>query len=562
MLLLTAMVFSQTTQTIKVIVPNITDDVYITGNQDALGNWNPNQIKMEKISDYERSITLDLSYPTEFKFTKGDWNSEGIIKELNNNPNQSMESSESKNIFTIKGWSNAIDGDALGLDYNTEFLASQHVMGGGRQIKIALPTNYNPEKNYPVFYITDGASRNFEVAKNYLESMASAPYEIIPETILVGIVHGSSNGESNRNKDLNVYYNEAGQQFKDFLFQELVPHINKHYSTSGFNVMIGHSNGAEYNHYLFLEEDNPFSGFISISTNFFGKQKNKDVDTRMGEAIKNFKGDNFYYFVANATYDSPDRIEAGDAYEKIYKANANPKIQFKKNLYSRNHNSLVPESLFDGIQFVYKDYKVLEKYQTFYDYRDYYLSDMERLYGIKGSYSLNDLENVLMHIIETKNEKELDAYHAFVEENKLWHNGVMKEAGGMDAMNQGNFYYHIGAYKKSAKRYEEALEQLNITVESKVYFGNFKFVEDSFKKIEDYNKLIEILIKSRDFAATNKVYDGGNKGTLLKLHYLIATISAQHNISKKEGKKAKQYCIDNYLKNKLYKLGEIKQLNI
>ena len=72
MLLLTVMVFSQTTQTIKVIVPNKTDDVYITGNQEALGNWNPNQVKMEKISDYERSISVDLSYPAEFKFTKGD----------------------------------------------------------------------------------------------------------------------------------------------------------------------------------------------------------------------------------------------------------------------------------------------------------------------------------------------------------------------------------------------------------------------------------------------------------------------------------------------------------
>ena len=91
MLLLTVMVFGQTTQTIKVIVPNTTDEVYITGNQEALGNWNPKSVKMEKISYYERSITVNLTYPAEFKFTQGDWNSEGIIKTLNNNPNQKLE---------------------------------------------------------------------------------------------------------------------------------------------------------------------------------------------------------------------------------------------------------------------------------------------------------------------------------------------------------------------------------------------------------------------------------------------------------------------------------------
>lgn len=562
MLLFTVMVFSQTTQTIKVIVPNKTDDVYITGNQEALGNWNPNQVKMEKISDYERSITVDLSYPAEFKFTKGDWNSEGIIKELNNNPNQKLESSESKNIFTIKGWSNAIDGEALGLDYQVEFLPSQYVLGGSRQIKIALPNNYDPKKKYPVFYITDGEWRNFGVAKNYVESMAGEPYNIIPETILVGIIHGSSNGESNRNKDLDVFYEETGQQFKNFLFQELIPHINQEYSTSGFNVMIGHSNGAEYNHYLFLEDDNPFRGFISISTNLYGKRKNKDVDTRMANAIKNYNGDNFYYFVANAKYDSPDRIQAGDDYEKMYSKNPNPKLQFQKKSYEKDHNSVVPPALFDAISFVYKDYKKLEKYNTFYDFRDNYAKDMTALYGLDIEFTFSDVQSFFGQIFETKDEKQLDALYAFIEKHKLFLNGVTQKPGGMDAMNQGNLYYHIGVFEKSAKKFAEALEQINITVEPMVYYGNFDFVVDNYKKLKDYKKLMEILIKSRDYAATNKVYDDGNKSILLKLNYLIASLSAEHNIAKKEGKKAKQYCLENYFQNKLFTLEEMNQLSI
>lgn len=562
MLLVSIMVFGQEKQTIKVIVPNKTDEVYITGNQEVLGNWNPKSLKMEKISDYERSIIVDLTYPAEFKFTQGDWNSEGIIRTLNNNPNQKLESSESKNIFIIKGWSNAIDGTALGLDYQVEFLPSKYVIGGGRQIKIVLPINYDPNKKYPVFYITDSEWRNFEVAKNYLESMSGDPYGIIPETILVGIVHGSSNGESNRNKDLDVLYEENGQQFKNFLFQELIPHINTRYSTSGFNVMIGHSNGAEYNHYLFLEEDNPFRGFISISTNFYGKRKNKDVDTRMANAIKDYKGNTFYYFVANAQYDSPDRIQAGDDYENMYNKDPNPKLQFQKKFYEKGHNSVVPPALFDAISFVYKDYKQLEKYKTFYDLRDNYAKDMKDLYGLDIEYTLSDVESLFGQIFETKDKKQLDALYAFIEKHKIFPNGVTQEKGGVDVMNQGNIYYHIGAYETSALKFVEALNQINITVEPMVYFGNFDFVVDCFKKINDHKTLMEILIQSRDFAASNKVYDDGNKEILLKLHYLIATFSAEYNLSKEEGEKAKQYCIDNYYQNRLFDLEEMKRLSI
>lgn len=65
--------------TIKVKVPKKEDTIYVTGNQDNLGNWNPEKIKMEKISDFERQITLKLKSPAQFKFTRGNWKSEAEV---------------------------------------------------------------------------------------------------------------------------------------------------------------------------------------------------------------------------------------------------------------------------------------------------------------------------------------------------------------------------------------------------------------------------------------------------------------------------------------------------
>jgi hypothetical protein len=80
-ILLLISIFSSAQQytTIRVSVPNKTDDVFIVGNQENLGNWQADKTKMTKISDYQREISLDLKLPAEFKFTRGKWESEANI---------------------------------------------------------------------------------------------------------------------------------------------------------------------------------------------------------------------------------------------------------------------------------------------------------------------------------------------------------------------------------------------------------------------------------------------------------------------------------------------------
>lgn len=49
------------------------DDVYITGNQAALADWNPQGIKMQTLDDSTKVVDLMLTLPAEFKFTRGSW---------------------------------------------------------------------------------------------------------------------------------------------------------------------------------------------------------------------------------------------------------------------------------------------------------------------------------------------------------------------------------------------------------------------------------------------------------------------------------------------------------
>lgn len=64
-------------KTIRVQVPNKTDDVYIAGNQNSMTNWN-SIIRLNKVSDFEREITLSVHLPAVFKFTRGNRDTEAI----------------------------------------------------------------------------------------------------------------------------------------------------------------------------------------------------------------------------------------------------------------------------------------------------------------------------------------------------------------------------------------------------------------------------------------------------------------------------------------------------
>ncbi len=53
--------------------------VYITGNNDALGNWNfMREMKMESTGNWTYSVPAGVGDTLQFKFTRGDWNTEAV----------------------------------------------------------------------------------------------------------------------------------------------------------------------------------------------------------------------------------------------------------------------------------------------------------------------------------------------------------------------------------------------------------------------------------------------------------------------------------------------------
>ena len=70
--------------TISVKVPNKEDELYIVGNQPSFGDWQPEKVKMLRKSDFLREIKLQVFAPAVFKFTRGSWETEEMIKNHDN----------------------------------------------------------------------------------------------------------------------------------------------------------------------------------------------------------------------------------------------------------------------------------------------------------------------------------------------------------------------------------------------------------------------------------------------------------------------------------------------
>jgi predicted alpha/beta superfamily hydrolase len=517
--------------TFKVQVPSNLDEVYVTGNQENIGNWEPSKIKMNKISDFEREITLVLTLPVEFKFTKGNWESEAIIKSNGETSNLLIENN-SKNTFfyKVRHWlDEEITNDEFISEYEIKKIYSKY-LDDNQSFKIYLPDNYSSTKKYPVLYFTDSDySPNFELLVQYYKQLEA--FEIIPECILVGVM------QQNRNKELDVFYTENGKNYKDYLFNELIPFINSNYYVSGFNTLIGHSDGATYNHILLTESNCPFDGFISLSANLFNNQLSS-IDDYLKSYNKNRK---LYYFLANGNFDDTGRFDSGKAIENVFFKYTLQNINFENKIYNADHNNLVAKSLLDGIQFIFKDYRGINNYKDFYDFSTNYENNIINNYGIKPIFFNNDIDYFFGKILEAKDASQYENLISFCQERDLF---------ATNSIDRANHYFAMDNYAKCIEYWNKSLESIHL-LEKRVFYYNFNKALISFDKLKQFKEKIVFLEKCNTILKEYK----------LEFWYFIAKTITENNLKTYNSKKYINYCKINYKENRYFTLKDLEKIS-
>ena len=240
LILVSTVSFGQELTSIKVTVPNKSDEVYIVGNQKKLGDWVPDKIKMNKVSPYEREISLDLSYPAELKFTRGNWESEANVVDYESGDNIVLTKNSNQYQFEIENWKDEkIENSKFSLKYDVKYLTSSYYPNEERVLKVFLPKNYTTSQKYPVLYTLDGQNLFHLVMQNVsvLQDKSYDDNNIIPECIVVAI------DNTNRRRDLtpNMGLNSEvplGEYAKDSeTFYKIINQIEKSRSKNNVNWM-------------------------------------------------------------------------------------------------------------------------------------------------------------------------------------------------------------------------------------------------------------------------------------------------------------------------------------
>lgn len=148
-----------------VVVPEDTPvnaDIYMAGNQDALGPWQPKAFRLQRRSarEFQCELTLPIDTDLEYKFTRGSWGTVEKTSEGDEIPNRRIRVTGNATIkVVIDGWAKAAvakpntgTGDLRWMDIDSK------VLNGKRRVTVWLPRDYRDHcmLRYATLYFLDG----------------------------------------------------------------------------------------------------------------------------------------------------------------------------------------------------------------------------------------------------------------------------------------------------------------------------------------------------------------------------------------------------------------------
>jgi predicted alpha/beta superfamily hydrolase len=279
-LLISSSLFSQHKITFLLHTPGLPDTaiVFITGNMEQLGYWNPSFVNMERAGEnsWKKTISEVNINQIEYKYTLGSWEREAA----------DTKGSPLSNL-TAKIYSDTIIQDIVLNWTNNKVLRENkgQITGNieyhrnlsypnlqSRDLIVWLPPDYNTtETRYPVLYMHDGqnlfdpATSSFGIDWQIDEILDSLiRHDIIPPIIVVGI-----NNTTDRMRE--YLPGEKGDMYQHFVIKKVKPLIDSLYRTKPdqeFTFTGGSSAGGSLSFMLLWEHPEIFSAAICMSPAF------------------------------------------------------------------------------------------------------------------------------------------------------------------------------------------------------------------------------------------------------------------------------------------------------
>lgn len=230
------------------------------------------------------------------------------------------------------------------------------VLNENRKFKVKLPRGYNnSDKSYSVLYRLDGDLNLYTETVGTINRLAHME-ELMPDMIVVMIEN------TNRNRDMmptntSFFRSEPGaENFKKFIENELIPHINNSYRTTNEKLLCGQSLSAIFTMYYFLTSPDSFDSYIACSGGFPDCEEYFINLTNDFMKIKQDKTRNIFLTHGLTDFLDPDGVIKRQLLSFTEKIETKENIACKLKIYEDEGH--VPfQSLYHGLRFIYASKK-------------------------------------------------------------------------------------------------------------------------------------------------------------------------------------------------------------
>jgi len=274
--------------TFKVTVPASTPTdakLYIAGDIDVLGPWDPGKVELGRIGDglYAITLVLPAGSTIKYKFTRGTWES------VEKGPNFEEISDRVLSIvgdelipiaidnwrdFSVERGRHTITGE---FDLHLDFPATK--LGNTRTIIVYLPPGYENEPGdvrHPVLYMHDGQnlfdahSSSIGVEWNVDETVTRMVEAGKIEPVIVVGIYNTSDRAFEYTPEPDPSRGGGGARlYADFIVNEVKPFIDENYRTlpgKAHTGVVGSSLGGIVSIYLAWSHPDVFSKVGAMST--------------------------------------------------------------------------------------------------------------------------------------------------------------------------------------------------------------------------------------------------------------------------------------------------------
>lgn len=228
---------------------------------------------------------------------------------------------------------------------------SSSYLGYPKNISVIVPKDWqqNIEKKYPLVLIFDRQNK-----RSNQFTINTIDYLTINDQMPASIIVSIDSEQIKRTKEtLHKKTNSEGMAEENelFIFDELIPFIEKNYKANKFRVFIGHSRYGYLTTYLFEKRLHQLNAVISLSP-FFTTQRNMNLTDSIVN-VNSYKGKQTKYYRYGIGNDFPKEFEIMEQSLKLidHKLINVKGVLFQEAYHNTTPGLIIPAALYEVFEY-------------------------------------------------------------------------------------------------------------------------------------------------------------------------------------------------------------------